>query len=89
MPPPPKPAMPNPGNAEEESKMGQLPAMMIPDSNQLMQQSLCEKHFPEPIIYMDEMRPLCKKCISEQMDFLKPKAPSGGGTNLKAMHNVA
>ena len=39
---------------------------MMPDSNELLQQSLCEKHFPEPIIYMGE-EPLCKICILEQM----------------------
>ena len=79
MPPPPKPVLPNATSPEEESKMGQLPPMLIPDSNELMQQSLCEKHFPEPIIYMDEARPLCKKCISEQMDFIRPSG--SGGTN--------
>lgn len=64
----------------------QLPAMLIPDSNELMQQSLCEKHFPEPIIYMDAMRPVCKKCIAEQMDSLRSKFGSGGDP---AMQNVA
>ena len=31
-----------------------------------MNSNLCEKHFPEPIIYMTD-QPLCKKCIPEFM----------------------
>ena len=87
MSPPPKPSLPNQGKEEEPSDMGA--GMLIPDSNELMQQSLCEKHFPEPIIYMGpDMQPLCKKCIPEQMDRLKSKMPSGG-QDTQAMANVA
>lgn len=63
----------NAPDTEEEQKLTEF---MVPDSNELMQQSLCEKHFPEPIIYMGE-EPLCKKCIPEQMDRLKTKMSSG------------
>lgn len=31
-----------------------------------MNSNICEKHFPEPIIYMSE-KPLCKKCIPEYL----------------------
>ena len=63
----------NTPDMEEEQKLTEF---MVPDSNELMQQSLCEKHFPEPIIYMGE-EPLCKKCIPEQMERLKTKMSSG------------
>jgi len=33
----------------------------------LLNTNICEKHFPEPIIYMSEGKPLCKKCIQEQL----------------------
>lgn len=80
MPPPPKPI--NTATAEEEQNL----SLMIPDSNELMQQSLCEKHFPEPIIYMSD-EPLCRKCIPEQMERLKTKMSSGSEDG--AMSNVA
>lgn len=38
-----------------------------------MTQNICEKHFPEPIIYMSEGKPLCRKCIPEHLEFIKLK----------------
>jgi hypothetical protein len=32
-----------------------------------MNSNLCEKHFPEPIIYMSD-QPLCKKCIPQYLE---------------------
>ena len=32
----------------------------------MMNTNICEKHFPEPIIYMGE-KPMCKKCILEYL----------------------
>lgn len=37
-----------------------------------MNQNVCEKHFPEPIIYMSEQA-LCKKCIPEYMEEMRKK----------------
>lgn len=44
-----------------------MPQMMLPQQHELMQQSLCEKHFPEPIIFMGA-EPFCKKCIPDQIE---------------------
>ena len=38
-----------------------------------MNSNICEKHFPEPIIYMSE-KPLCKKCIPEYLETFGQKA---------------
>jgi hypothetical protein len=38
-----------------------------------MNQNVCEKHFPEPIIYMGE-QPLCKKCILEYTEEMQKKS---------------
>lgn len=38
-----------------------------------MNQNVCEKHFPEPIIYMGE-QPLCKKCILEITEEMQKKS---------------
>ena len=38
-----------------------------------MNSNICEKHFPEPIIYMSD-RPLCKKCIPEYLETFGQKA---------------
>jgi hypothetical protein len=38
-----------------------------------MNQNVCEKHFPEPIIYMSGDVPLCKKCIPEYMEEMRKK----------------
>ena len=38
-----------------------------------MTQNICEKHFPEPIIYMSEGKPLCRKCIPEHLEMIKKK----------------
>mmetsp|Transcript_16974 Transcript_16974/g.26142 ORF Transcript_16974/g.26142 Transcript_16974/m.26142 type:complete len:90 (-) Transcript_16974:1540-1809(-) len=34
---------------------------------QQMRSNVCEKHFPEPIIYVSE-KPLCKKCLPEYLE---------------------
>ena len=36
-------------------------------SPQSISQNLCEKHFPEPIIYFLERESLCKKCLPVYM----------------------
>lgn len=33
-----------------------------------MSANLCEKHFPEPILYMTDNQPLCRKCVPEYME---------------------
>jgi len=40
-----------------------------------MNTNICEKHFPEPIIYMSE-KPLCKKCIPEYLQNVSNKKNS-------------
>ena len=45
-----------------------------------MNSNLCEKHFPEPIIYMTDQA-LCKKCIPEFMAKMSKK--SGGSEENK------
>jgi hypothetical protein len=35
--------------------------------------SFCEKHYPEPIIFMGD-KSLCKKCIPEYMESMKNKS---------------
>lgn len=51
-----------------------------------MNQNVCEKHFPEPIIYMSEQA-LCKKCIPEYMEEMRKKVKatrsSGKGEDEK------
>lgn len=32
-----------------------------------MNNNLCEKHFPEPVLYMSD-QPLCRKCVPEYME---------------------
>jgi len=32
-----------------------------------MNNNLCEKHFPEPVIYMSD-QPMCRKCVPEYME---------------------
>ena len=59
MPPPPVPMNESPGQ-----QTLQMPEMMMPQAAEMMQQSLCEKHFPEPIIFMGA-EPFCKKCIPD------------------------
>ena len=53
---------------------------VILQQQQLMNQNVCEKHFPEPIIYMSE-QPLCKKCIPEYMDEMRQKAQKANKNN--------
>lgn len=44
--------------------------------------SYCEKHFPEPIIFMGD-KSLCKKCIPEyMMESIKSKS-TGSSKNVK------
>jgi len=43
-----------------------------------MTQNICEKHFPEPIIYMSDNKPLCRKCIPEYLEELNKKKEKGG-----------
>jgi len=43
--------------------------------------SYCEKHFPEPIIFMGD-KSLCKKCIPEYMESMKNKS-LGSSKQLK------
>ena len=38
-----------------------------------MNSNICEKHFPEPIIYVSD-RPLCKKCVPEYLERMKKKS---------------
>jgi hypothetical protein len=39
-----------------------------------MNSNICEKHFPEPIIYYMGDKPLCKKCIPDYLEAMKKKA---------------
>ena len=39
---------------------------MMQQQQQMMNSNLCEKHFPEPIIYMSD-KPMCKKCVPEYL----------------------
>ena len=41
-----------------------------------MNSNICETHFPEPIIYMSEGKPLCKKCIPTYLESMKKKSKS-------------
>ena len=41
-----------------------------------MNSNICEIHFPEPIIYMSEGKPLCKKCIPMYLEQMKKKSKS-------------
>lgn len=47
----------------EESKVGQ---QQVPFFTNAVQMNLCQEHFPEPIMMFKE-KPLCKKCIQEQI----------------------
>jgi uncharacterized protein YpuA (DUF1002 family) len=40
-----------------------------------MNSNICEKHFPEPIIYMSD-KALCKKCIPIYLEDMKKKSKS-------------
>lgn len=44
-----------------------------------MTQNICEKHFPEPIIYMSEGKPLCRKCIPEYLEKVKKSKKTEDG----------
>ena len=47
-----------------------------------MNQNVCEKHFPEPIIYISETgEPLCKKCIPCYMEEMRKKAKAARSNN--------
>lgn len=45
-----------------------------------MTANLCLIHFPEPIIYVSQDKPMCKKCIPEYLEDMrkknKPSAPA-------------
>ena len=41
-----------------------------------MNSNICEIHFPEPIIYMMNDKPLCKFCIPVYLDTMKKKSKS-------------
>ena len=53
--------------------MASGPSALLQQQQQLMNQNVCEKHFPEPIIYMGE-QPLCKKCILSYTEEMQKKA---------------
>ena len=59
--------------------MAALEKMLLPQANEMMQQSLCEKHFPEPIICMGSDAPLCKRCIPEQFEKTRSKMKKKDG----------
>mmetsp|Transcript_5548 Transcript_5548/g.9486 ORF Transcript_5548/g.9486 Transcript_5548/m.9486 type:complete len:507 (+) Transcript_5548:963-2483(+) len=42
-----------------------------------MTANLCLKHFPEPIIYVSQNNPMCKKCIPEYLNEMKLKSQGG------------
>lgn len=52
--------------AKVESDGTKAPTAMA-QQQQLMNNNLCEKHFPEPVIYMSD-QPMCRKCVPEYMD---------------------
>lgn len=72
-----KPAETAGGNAT--NPMQTLEQMLLPQANEMMQQSLCEKHFPEPIICMGSDGPLCKRCIPEQFEKTRAKMKKKDG----------
>jgi uncharacterized membrane protein YfhO len=43
--------------------------MAMPQYSSNLGRSLCEKHFPEPIImFLDNEKTLCKKCVPEYIE---------------------
>lgn len=57
--------------ADKEEQKGESEGPKAPtpmaSQQQLMNNNLCEKHFPEPIIYVSD-EPMCRKCVPEYME---------------------
>ena len=59
---------------------------MRPFFTNAVQMNLCQEHFPEPIMMIQD-KPLCKKCIQEQFAFQKQRMNKMSHTQ-QAMTNV-
>ena len=69
----------------EEAKIGEQPAnTALVHQQQLMNTNLCEKHFPEPVLYMSD-QPLCRKCVPEYMEKKNKNKKRGEGSEQSQM----
>ena len=59
---------------------------MQPFFTNAVQMNLCQEHFPEPIMMFKE-KPMCKKCISREVQMAQDKFKGMNHTE-KAMNNV-
>ena len=71
---------------QHHSKKNQQKMPMRPFFTNAVQMNLCQEHFPEPIMMIQD-KPLCKKCIQEQFAFQKQRMNKMTHTQ-QAMTNV-